>query len=261
MKKLLRSILKNILGVLSRSAIAKHNAEVIVVIGWTGSSIVRELIYNMLEDEFNVRRNTKEVWWDFSIPMTILGYKDKKRSIIGWIYIISKVYFSLFFRKRYSHKIIINMDTSYEDIADYWSKYIHPDIVVLQKENPSSKLVKKIIKANDSEKTLFVYDPRSFKGFGEINIREFKYSSKNAKLIYNVKGKILKMKYKDKGVEVDLPEGCLFLKDLIPAAFSVGILEGIDMDKLKVNLRKFSFHPRQLKKGMKRLKKFLHKNK
>lgn len=259
MRKIFRSILKHILGLLSRNVIAKHNAEVIVVIGWTGSSIVREMIYNELKEEFNVRRNTREVWWDLSVPLSILGYKDRRRDIFSWSFLVIRAFLSLFFRKRYSHKIIINMDTSYDDIADFWSKYIKPNIVVMIKENPESKLIKKILNTDNSEQILFVYNPKFFKGFKKRNIREFIYAQNNGDIIYRRVKDVLHVSYKDKKLRINIPQACRFIWELIPAALAAGILEGIEFSSLKADLAKFSFHPHQLNQGMKHLKKFLHK--
>ncbi len=259
MKKLFRYLLKHILGKISRGVITKHNAEVIVVIGWTGSSIVREMIYNELKEEFNVRRNTREVWWDLSVPLAILGYKDKRRDIFSWIYLIIRSSLSLVFRKRYAHKIVINIDTSYENIAKFWSRYIKPDIVVMLKENPGSKLIKKILHSDSSERILFVYNPELFSGFKAGRVREFIFTKKVGDLVYSRKKDILFIRYKNKEIKVRIPQGCAFIWELIPAAISVGILEGIEFTSLKYDLSKFNFHPRQLNEGMKQLKKFLHR--
>jgi len=260
MKKILRSLLKNILGILSRNVISKHNTEIIVIIGWTGSSIVRELIYNELKDDFNVRRNTKDLWWDLSVPLTILGYKDKRRSIFNWTLLIIRTFFSLLLKKRYAHKIVINMDTSYDDIAKFWSKYIKPDIVVMLKENPKSKLIDKILRSENSEQILFVHNPKLFKGFSAKNIREFIYSQQKGDIIYKRNKDILLVKFKDQEMKVRIPRACTFIWELIPAAISVGILEGLGFGSLKADLSKFSFHPYQLNQGLQQLKNFLHKD-
>lgn len=259
MKKIFRYILKHILGFLSRKVLVKHDAEVIVVIGWTGSSIVREMIYNELREKFNVRRSTREVWWDLSVPLTVLGYKDKKRDLFSWGYLIIRSFVSLLLRKRYSHKIIINMDTSYDDIAKFWGKYIKPNVVVMLKENPESKLIKKILQTDNSKQILFIYNPEFFTGFKKKNTREFTYSEKSGDIIYSRIGDILQIKYKDKKLTVHIPPVCSFIWELIPAALAVGILEDIEFSSLKTSLSKFSFHPNQLNQGMKQLKKFLHR--
>jgi hypothetical protein len=258
MKSYFRNILKRILGILSQRTIAKHNAEVIVITGWTGTSIVRELVYHMLEEEFNVRRNVTEVWWDFSVPLTILGYEDKKRSVFSWIKLILRTFYCLRFKPKYPHKIIINLDTCSEDTAKFWSTYINPHIVVILRERPKSKVIEKIVKKEGSEKILFVYNPDLFEGLGKSRHREFIYSTKGGDLAYQLKRDLLKVQHKKEKINVKVSGSYKFIFEMIPPALSVGILEGIALEELSSNLTHFNFHPQQLQNVFKNLKKFVH---
>lgn len=258
MKNILRKILRNLLGKLSKKAIVKHNAEVILVTGWTGSSIVRELVYYLLSDEFNVRRNVTEVWWDLSIPLTILGYEDRKRNLFEWSFLVIRTFFSLIFKPKYPHKIIINLDTSYEDTAKFWSYNINPHIVVVLKEKPQSKVFKMLTEREGSEKILFVYNPKLFKDLGTKQNREFIYSDSNSDLQYEKRGDILEVKYKSDIAKLSIPARSRFIWEFIPAALSVGILEGLSLKELVLRLAHFDFHPKQLKKVVSKLKEFIH---
>ena len=108
------------------------------------------------------------------------------------------------------------------------------------------------------EKILFVYNPDLFKGLQGKNIRDLRYSQNDGDLKYKRNKQILTIKYKNQEFTVKIPKICMFMWELIPAAFAVGILEGVDLSILKANLSKFNFHPRQLCQGMKQLKRFLH---
>lgn len=260
MRAILRNILKNILGYLSRRSVIKHNTEIIIITGWAGTRVVRELAYNLLSDEFNVRRNTTEVWWDLSVPLTILGYNDCQRSIFGWILLIIKALYSIIFNPTYPHKIIININTSVEDIAEFWSKYFDPHIVVILKEKPSSKVVEMICQSEGSEKVLFVYNPELFSGFKKKAIREFRYSSNEGELIYRKEGNSLNIRYKNEEAKVRIPKSYKFIWEFIPAAISIGILEGVRLKTLAKNVSYFSFHPQQLKQGISQLKEFIGLN-
>lgn len=257
MKAILRNILKNILGYLSRRSVIKHNTEIIIITGWAGTKVVRELAYNLLSDEFNVRRNTTEVWWDLSVPLNILGYNDCQRSVLGWILLIIKVFFGILLKPTYPHKIIININTSIEDVAEFWSKYVNPHIVVILKEKPNSKIVEMFCQSEDNEKILFVYNPKLFSGFKKKVIREFRYSTIKGDLIYRRKGKFLDIRYKNEETKVQIPKSYKFIWEFIPAAISIGILEGVRLKTLVKNVSYFSFHPKQLKQGISQLKEFI----
>lgn len=260
MKKFFRQILKKILGKLSKKAISRHNTEVILVTGWTGTSIVRELIYHLISDNFNVRRNVSEVWWDFSVPLTILGYEDKKRSLFEWMLLILRTFFRLKLRPKYAHKVVINLDTSLEETAKFWSENINPHIVVVLKERPKSKVLKKFCQIQGVEKILFVYNPDLFGGFRGKQVREFIYGKKDSNLVYERSGDLLQLTYKNKSIQVKIPKTCKFLCEFIPAAFAVGILEGLGLECLASNLPHFDLHPKQIEKVASKLRKFVNFN-
>ncbi|MBN2015858.1 hypothetical protein JW766_03415 [Candidatus Dojkabacteria bacterium] len=258
MRSFLRKTLRNILGYLSIRTIKKHSAEVILISGWAGSSIVREMTYHMLSEDFHLRRNVSGIWWDLSVPLNILGYEDKRRSILGWSILILRAFLSLLFKQSYQHKIILNLDTSIEDIAEFWSKYVNPHILVILREKPNSKLIKILRKREGREKILYVYNPEFFKGFGKKTIREFKYAKGNADLVYKKKAGALEIIYKKEKIEVRIPKAYKFIQEFIPAAFSIGILEGISIENLARNFSSFEFHPKQLQRGISKLKRFVH---
>jgi hypothetical protein len=60
----IRRLVRFYLGVLSRFAIKKHKLELIVITGWYGTSIAREMLYTILGEHLKVRRNTRDIWWD-----------------------------------------------------------------------------------------------------------------------------------------------------------------------------------------------------
>lgn len=126
-----RKILKYYLSFLSRLAIKKHSMELIIIVGWHSTEIVREAVYEVLNEKFQVRRNTKNLWWDLSVPLTILGYKDMKRDFIMWLFICVRALFYLIIGQRNPHKIVLNLNTSNSNTADYWAEFIKPDFLII----------------------------------------------------------------------------------------------------------------------------------
>lgn len=127
-----RNILKLTLQFLARLAIKKHNIKFIVVAGWYDTDIVKEGIYSVLSDKLKIRKNTKKIWWDLSIPLIILGLVDKRRNLFWWFYVLLKSFLSLIFiQKNTKHYIVLSVNMGNKDIVDYWSKLVVPELLIV----------------------------------------------------------------------------------------------------------------------------------
>ncbi|MBN1332002.1 hypothetical protein JW978_03905 [Candidatus Dojkabacteria bacterium] len=153
-----RKILKIILSSLSKWAIHKHKMEVIVVAGFSGSEVVKEGIYHILKEKFIVRRNTEPVTWDMSIPLSVLGYKDKKRNFFEWLGLIVRVNLVLLFGRINPHILVLSANCKFSDTAKFWSSFLSPDYFVVLSSPQKSEIVKKIFQNLSSEKSIVIYD-------------------------------------------------------------------------------------------------------
>ncbi len=135
-RTILRRGLRRTLKVLSKAAIRKHNIRIIAVSGWYGTWVLKESLYLALRDDYKVRRNTSDVHWDFSIPLTILGYKDVNYSFRGWMQIITSTIWVLLFEKTNPHVLILELDANQEDILKYWLGIITPEVLILGNTRP-----------------------------------------------------------------------------------------------------------------------------
>lgn len=163
----LRKSLKTILGALSKAAINKHDIKFVVVVGWHGTTIVKEGIYQLLDEKYNARRNIEPVWWDLSIPLLVLGYDDRQRNIFRWIALIIKTSFSLLVNPKNPHKIIVDLSLADENTSKYWGDLIKPEVLVITSYKPDNnftieELVKvtriakgKILVSNEIEENKF----------------------------------------------------------------------------------------------------------
>ncbi len=133
--------------------------ELIIVVGWHGTEIVREAVYEMLNEKFRVRRNTKNLWWDLSVPLTILGYKDKKRYLWRWIMLCLKAAFYLLIGPKSPHKIILNLNTSDQNTADYWTGFIKPDFLLIVNQKSKTRLIDNLIVNTEKNSGIIIYDP------------------------------------------------------------------------------------------------------
>jgi hypothetical protein len=130
-----RLLLKTILAKLAQWAIKKHDIEMVVVLGVNGTNIIKEEAYTVLSSRHRVRRVVNKAWWDFSIPLSILGYKDRKRSLPRWIALIAKTCLYLVFGPKNPHTLIMNLSYSHPDTMKFWSRFINPDILILSNFN------------------------------------------------------------------------------------------------------------------------------
>ena len=258
MRSYLRTNLKKILGKFSKRLISKHHAEVILISGWTGTSISRELVYHFLKDKYNVRRNVKKVWWDLSIPLIILGYEDKKRNFLEWVVLIIRAFFSITFKPSYPHKIIIDLDTSLEEIASFWLDFVNPNIVLLLREKPESKIVEVFLNRKGSEKIIYSFNPKQVEHTDTELLRSFTYGTRNVDLTYKKNKNILELSYRSKEANVSIPKQWIFMWEIIPASISVGILQGLSLEYLANTLPTFTPHPTELRNYMFKIKEFVN---
>lgn len=256
----MRRILKHVLGLLCKLSVKKHQSDIILVTGWTGSGLVREMIYHSLKGKYNIRRNINEVWWDLSVPLCVLGYEDKRRNLLQWMGLIIKASYAIIVKNKYDHKIIINLDTANKETADFWSMYLMPSKIVALKENPKSKVIEKILKKDRTDLlTVVCKTEDKERRFRKIN-NVFTYSSKKGDLLYKNVDEKLRLTYKNESSNLRISKDNVFLWEFIPAAISVGLLSGESLEYLVSELSDFKLHPRQLEHALTSIKDFLGDN-
>lgn len=155
---MLRRILKTILKVLSRFAIRKHKIRIIAVSGWYGTWLAKESIYLALQDDYKVRRNLGTVDWDFSIPLTILGYEDKKYSLLGWLGVIFSTLWVLVFEPSNPHLQILELDANKVEIYKYWLSIMKPEVLVLVNSRPGMETSEELLVKALMEGGLLIYE-------------------------------------------------------------------------------------------------------
>lgn len=147
MRDFARKILKRLLSSFAKEALQKHDTDVIVITGIYGTRIARELLYTLLADRQNVRRNTTEIWWDFSVPLNILGYNDESRSLLRWLLFLIKVKIKLLTVKPHKSTLILNINNRNLHIADYWLQFLQPKQLLILNALGTNSLIEKLLKA------------------------------------------------------------------------------------------------------------------
>jgi UDP-N-acetylmuramyl pentapeptide synthase len=149
-----RSFLAFLLKLLSKWAVKKHKMKIIVVAGLHGTKITGELIARMLQPDFVVRRQLEGSFWDFSIPLAILGVEDKKYGFFQWIEIIVVSLFRLVFTTSNSTWTILQMNTYKEEITSYWMDIIEPDITAFVNVEGESRKLDRLLISNSTSKVI-----------------------------------------------------------------------------------------------------------
>ena len=110
--------------------------KLVVVAGRHGTKLTGELIGEMLSPEYVVRKQLERPFWDFSIPLSILGFEDRRYSFLGWVWIVVRASGRLLLGGKNATWTILQVSTYKEDIATYWAHVVKPDVLVITTEKP-----------------------------------------------------------------------------------------------------------------------------
>lgn len=251
---MLRFILKQKLKYLSSLALKKHQMELIVVTGWYDTRIVKDMTYTLLHPKYNVRTSVSEPWWDLSVPLTILGYKDKKRSTISWMILLFRAYFRLILGKSNPQGLILNLNYSKEDTAKFWSSFVKPNILVVTHYNKDMKILSKLIDNTKKKKGTIIFNSKDYKEMmkliGKYN-DIFIYGKDSEDISYDdSKENLLILKRKDQKYEIQTQFLPIIKAESIVASLSVAIVKGVPLVEALYSLLKFEM-PLRLVKNIK----------
>lgn len=245
-----RQLLKWSLSILSSWAIKKHKIKLIVILGIGGSDIVKEILYTVLREKMNVRRNIADIWWDLSVPLNVLGYDDKQRSTPEWIKLVISAFVALVRNKSNPQGLIINADTSKKATVDYWSKFVHPDYLVVLNYDENSLLTNKLLtQINSTEGKIVIHESLISKVLKKIDLEMenfFSYGNKDGDLnIKSLKDGKLKIEYLKEKVILPKKLWISISENISGALFSVAVLEKFPLKSIAYAFLKYSF-PRSM---------------
>lgn len=238
--RMFRLLLKRIISLLARWAIRKHDIELVIVTGFHGTELVKEGIYHSLSQKFNVRRNTNQILWDMAIPLSILGYADRRRNPVEWFALFLRATLYLLFGPKNPHTIVLNANCTFKETAEFWSSFLKPDYLIILNGKEKSRIVDALLDRLDPEKGTLIYNADQI-GLSSVESRNFKnmfsYSGSNdADLVYSVKERILIYKSSKTKLPTILPP---VLYSHIAAIFSLGIKKGISLEESAYEALKF----------------------
>lgn len=251
---LLRNSLKLILSFLSKWAISKHEIELVVVVGFSGTEIVKEGVYRLLSERYNTRRNTKRISWDLGLPLSILGYEDKRRNVFAWILMILKSILYLAFGPKNKHILVLGANSSIKETARFWSRFLQPDYLILLNNNEESDIIGELVKQSYPWKTKILYNNEEISTESLRNVRarkKFSFSTEeNSDLTYDLRNR--EMSYKNQ--KVVTPEMIpTFIIPLLAAILAVGVNYDIPIEEAAIDLVKLDLNELLVKQIEKKL--------
>ncbi len=158
--KYFRIIIRNILALLSKLVLKKHHPIVVGIIYKANSTLIRDYIYFITEQQLNTRRNIEKADSEFSIPLTVLGTLDYPSNYIMWIVLIVRTFFQLLYLKPYKHVLILDLYHNNSNISEFWVNTVKPDLIITSMNSNISAKAKIIaISKQDEENILNLKEP------------------------------------------------------------------------------------------------------
>lgn len=128
MTKLLRFKLK----VLAKLVLKKYKPRIISITGSVGKTSTKEACYIVLKKNFKVRRSYNNYNNEIGVPLTILGQKSAKKSIINWFLIfIKSLILIIKYDKNYPELLILEMGIDRPGDMQYLCDIAKPDIAIV----------------------------------------------------------------------------------------------------------------------------------
>lgn len=248
----MRKLLQITLSYLSKQAIKKHDIELIVVTGGFGVNLVKEGVYSILSDRYIVRRNGRDIWWDLSLPLNILGYKDMQRSFPRWIALIFRISFYLVFGPKNKHILVLSAQSEKADTAKYWSDFIYPDTLIVINDYKDSRVTKSLIESTKLHKGRIIHNPEdlTIEGykkvlhFGKSKDYDISYQEGKGNVTINLKKTKIKIRK-----DTFLPGS----GNIYCAAIAIALVKSMKSEDIIAGVSRIDFNPNILEKIIRKI--------
>lgn len=248
-----RLFLKQQLKTLTKWAIRKHQIEIIVVTGWYGTEMTRELIYSILNTKYRIRRINKSPWWDFSIPLSILGYSDRQRNVFGWLWLLFKANARLLLGKANPHTLILNVNYTNLETTKFLASFLKPNYLLVTSSRDGLTVLKEILKKTMENQGMIILNNDEKKIWQPLikdYSRTFTFgTTEDADLSYQMKdlNKVI-MSFEDKNYQLQRNLFPGVRNEILAGAVSLGLVKGIDVNDALFAMVKFEMPVRLINK-------------
>ncbi len=263
-------LIQKILRWFSIKILQKYKPRVIGITGSVGKSTAKEMIFAVLENDFQVRKSDKNYNNEIGIPLAIIGVSGEKKNIWQWLKVIIKGIFLIILPNQYPEILVLELAADQIGDIKYFCDFIPIEIGVLTnvgishlekfktKENifrEKTYLLKQAkelaiyngdnIKA-DKIKGIVKSGVRSygFQGEADLQIIDNQYRYTSEGLLRGVK---FKLKYKDKIISGQFNNiiGRPYLYGLMPALVIADYFK-LNLGEVLQNLENFLAIPGHL---------------
>jgi UDP-N-acetylmuramoyl-tripeptide--D-alanyl-D-alanine ligase len=128
---MLKKTLCFILKILAQAMIWRYEPIVIGVTGSVGKTSTKEVIYAVLKNKYNVRRNIKNYNNEIGVPLTILGQETGGKSFWRWLQVFLVSLFEIFYTKNYPEVLILEMGADRLGDIAYLTSFVKCSIGVV----------------------------------------------------------------------------------------------------------------------------------
>ena len=128
---MLKKILCLILKILAQATLWRYQPTIIGVTGSVGKTSSKEVIYTVLKNKYNVRRNLKNFNNEIGVPLTILGQDTGGRSPLSWLRIFLVSFFEIFYTKEYPEILVLEMGADRLGDIAYLTSFVKCDVGVV----------------------------------------------------------------------------------------------------------------------------------
>ncbi len=115
----MRSLLRNLLGLLTKLVLRRTKPVIIGVTGSVGKSSSKEAIALVLAKNFSVRASVGNLNNEFGVPLTVIGAKNPGRSLLGWALVMLKAVKLIFIPGRYPEVLVLELGIDRPGDMDY----------------------------------------------------------------------------------------------------------------------------------------------
>lgn len=131
MKSLFKKIVIFLLTLEARLVLSKYQPKIIAITGSVGKTTSKDAIYDVLKNDFSIRKNQKSFNSETGVPLTILDLPNQWRSVPGWLSNLWKGLRQVLGSKEYPEWLVLEVGTGEPGDIKAITKWLKPDIVVL----------------------------------------------------------------------------------------------------------------------------------
>jgi len=128
---MLKKILCFILKILAQAILWRYKPMIVGVTGSVGKTSTKEVIYAILKDKYNVRRNIKNYNNEIGVPLTILGQETGGGSSWCWLRVFLVGLFEIFYTKDYPEVLVLEMGADRLGDISYLTSFVKCDVSVV----------------------------------------------------------------------------------------------------------------------------------